>query len=64
MPMQINPQANQSAQIVLRQRAGKQRQRQRAAEAGGDVRRKKRESEVCEGGNLAEGKFFFTNAYV
>lgn len=37
MPMQINPQANKSAQIVLRQHAGKQRQRQRAAEAGGDV---------------------------
>jgi len=35
--MQINPQADKSAQVVLRQHAAKQRQRQRAAEAGGGV---------------------------
>lgn len=60
MPMQINPPAIKSAQIVLRQHARKQRQRQRAAEEGGEVaKRAKRESEVCEGGNLGEGESLF-----
>lgn len=59
MPMQINPQAIRNAQIVLRQHAGKQRQRQRAVEAGGDVVTRKRQSEVGEGGNLGEKKCLF-----
>lgn len=62
MPMQINPQANQFSPVILRQHAEKQRQRQRAAEAGGDALKREKTSvigEIWRGGNL----FFSTNAY-
>lgn len=60
MPMQINPQANKHPQLIPRQYAGKQRQRQRAVKAGGEfVKREKMRESVCVGEIWERGYLFF-----
>lgn len=60
MPMQINPQANKHPQLIPRQYIGKQRQRQRAVETGGDfVKKEKMRESVCVCGKSGRGEISF-----